>query len=156
MYERANTNPTQIKEIHIDKQNDLSTHFLLRKVFSIKTNILRDTAILAMREYGTDMTRRMYFLEYSLSAPNEISYCVAVPPESSGEHIVVLTPMRAICIYHHGAYEELPKVREKLLLYAKEHNLTPLGMCRHTYLEGPPQHKDKKLFITQVALPIEE
>ena len=92
----------------------------------------------------------------SLSAPNEISYCVAVPSESSGEHIVVLTPMRAICIYHHGAYEELPKVREKLLSYAKEHNLTPLGMCRHTYLEGPPQHKDKKLFITQVALPIEE
>ena len=44
----------------------------------------------------------------------------------------------------------------KTLLYAKEHNLTPLGMCRHTYLEGPPQHKDKKLFITQVALPIEE
>ena len=58
--------------------------------------------------------------------------------------------------HSHGAYEELPKVREKLLLYAKEHNLTPLGMCRHTYLEGPPQHKDKKLFITQVALPIEE
>lgn len=155
LYERANTNPTQIKEIHLDKQTIYRRTFTTESILD-KTNILRDTAILAMREYGTDMTRRMYFLEYSLSAPNEISYCVAVPPESSGEHIVVLTPMRAICIYHHGAYEELPKVREKLLLYAKEHNLTPLGTCRHTYLEGSPQHKDKKLFITQVALPIEE
>ena len=90
LYERANTNPTQIKEIHIDKQTIYRRTFTTESILD-KTNILRDTAILAMREYGTDMTRRMYFLEYSLSAPNEISYCVAVPPESSGEHIVVLT-----------------------------------------------------------------
>jgi len=34
LYERANTNPTQIKEIHIDKQTIYA--LLLRKVFSIK------------------------------------------------------------------------------------------------------------------------
>ena len=148
LYERANTNPTQIKEIHIDKQTIYRRTFTTESILD-KTNILRDTAILAMREYGTDMTRRMYFLEYSLSAPNEISYCVAVPPESSGEHIVVLTPMRAICIYHHGAYEELPKVREKLLLYAKEHNLTPLGMCRHIYIT----HRAAKPDATASTIP---
>ena len=53
--------------------------------------------------------------------------------------------MRAICIYHHGAYEELPAVGRQLLDYAKAHGLTPQGILRHTYLEGPPQHKDLSL-----------
>ena len=60
LYERANTNPTQIKEIHIDKQTIYRRTFTTESILD-KTNILRDTAILAMREYGTDMTRRMYF-----------------------------------------------------------------------------------------------
>ena len=30
----------------------------------------------------------------------------------------------------------------------------PQGILRHTYLEGPPQHKDPAKFITQVILPI--
>lgn len=63
-------------------------------------------------------------------------------------------PMQAICIYHHGAYEELPAVGRQLLDYAKAHGLTPQGILRHTYLEGPPQHKDPAKFITQVILPI--
>ena len=32
--------------------------------------------------------------------------------------------------------------------------MTPQGILRHTYLEGPPQHKDPAKFITQVILPI--
>lgn len=60
LYERANTNPTQIKEIHIDRQTIYRRTFTTENILD-KTNILRDTAILAMREYGTDMTRRMYF-----------------------------------------------------------------------------------------------
>lgn len=59
LYERANTNPTQIKEIRIDKQTIYRRTFTTESILD-KTNILRDTAILAMREYGTDMTRRMY------------------------------------------------------------------------------------------------
>ena len=42
----------------------------------------------------------------------------------------------------------------QLLDYAKEHGLTPQGILRHTYLEGPPQHKDPAQVITQVILPI--
>lgn len=30
------------------------------------------------------------------------------------------------------------------------------GKCRHIYLEGHPQHKDKSKFITQVILPLDE
>ena len=78
------------------------------------------------------------------------------PPHhrSEGEYVETAAPMRAICIYHHGAYEELPAVGRQLLNYAKAHGLTPQGILRHTYLEGPPQHKDPAKFITQVILPI--
>ena len=54
----------------------------------------------------------------------------------------------------HGAYEELPTVREKLLAAAREQNITLTGVCRHIYLEGPPQHRDPGRFITQVVLPM--
>ena len=57
LYERANTNLTQIKEIHIDKQTIYRRTFTTESILD-KTNILRDTAILAMREYGTDMTKK--------------------------------------------------------------------------------------------------
>ena len=39
---------------------------------------------------------------------------------------------------------------------AKAHGLTPAGTLRHTYLEGPPQHKDPARFVTQVALAIRQ
>ena len=39
--------------------------------------------------------------------------------------------------------------------YAKENGITLSGKCRHIYLEGPPQHKDKKKFITQIIAIIE-
>lgn len=107
-----------------------------------------------MRAHGTDITRRMYFIQFPIDRPAEVSFCVAVPPGSEGEYVETAAPMRAICIYHHGAYEELPAVGRQLLDYAKAHGLTPQGILRHTYLEGPPQHKDPAKFITQVILPI--
>ena len=42
-----------------------------------------------------------------------------------------------------------------LFEYAKENGITLSGKCRHIYLEGPPQHKDKKKFITQIIAIIE-
>ena len=119
-----------------------------------KTVLLRNTALEAMRAHGTDITRRMYFIQFPIDRPDEVSFCVAVPPGSEGEYVETTAPMRAICIYHPGAYEELPAVGRQLLDYAKEHGLTPQGILRHTYLEGPPQHKDPAKFITQVILPI--
>ena len=102
-----------------------------------------------MRAHGTDITRRMYFIQFPIDRPAEVSFCVAVPPGSEGEYVETAAPMRAICIYHHGAYEELPAVGRQLLDYAKAHGLTPQGILRHTYLEGPPQHKDPAKFITR-------
>lgn len=109
----------------------------------------------AMRAYGTDTSRRMYFIEYPISAPLEAVFCVAVPPGSEGELVTLLPPTDALSIYHHGAYEDLPAAGQRLLEYAAEHQFSPCGTLRHIYLEGPPQHKDPQKFITQVVLPIE-
>ena len=118
--------------------------------------LLRNTALEAMRAYGTDTTRRMYFIEYSINALLEAAFCVAVPPGSKGEFVTLLPSTDVLSIYHHGAYENLPTVGQRLLEYAAEHHFSPRGTLRHIYLEGPPQHKDPSKFITQVVLPIED
>lgn len=120
-----------------------------------KTNLLRDTALEAMRLYGTDTTKRMYFTEYSVNNPQEIFYCVAVPPKSKGEYISNVPKLRAISFFHHGAYEEIPEIRKRLITYAEENNLNLTGLFRNIYLEGPPQHKDKSKFITQIIAIVE-
>ncbi|MBQ4110196.1 MAG: MerR family transcriptional regulator [Clostridia bacterium] len=115
-----------------------------------KTKLLRNTALEAMREYGTDTTRRMYFTEYSIDRPEEIAYCVAVPPESEGEYIKKISELKALSLFHHGAYEDISTARKRLLKYAEENNIKLSGTFRNLYLEGPPQHKDKSKFITQI------
>ena len=155
LYERSAAASAQIKTVRLPPQR------VYRRVcrggsVADKTVFLRNTALEAMRAYGTDTTRRMYFTEYAIAAPEEVSYCVAVPQESQGEHVETLPAVPAVCIYYHGAYEDLPAVGRRLLDYAKEQGLTPLGILRHTYLEGPPQHKDPAKFITQVSLPLKE
>ena len=70
--------------------------------------------------------------------------------------MTLLPAADALCIYHHGAYEDLPSAAQRLTAYAAEHGFTPCGILRHVYLEGPPQHKDSSKFITQVVMPIED
>ena len=121
-----------------------------------RTALLHATALEAMRLYGTDITQRMYLVESSIRRPNKVSFCVAVLPESEGDHVVTLPATPALSLYHHGAYEGLPAAEKKLRAYARRHGLTPTGKLRRIYLEGPPQHKDPARFVTQVALPLEE
>ena len=40
------------------------------------------------------------------------------------------------------------------MAYARQQGLKLKGTCRNIYLEGPPHHKDKSNFVTQVALPL--
>lgn len=149
-----NDNSCVVKNI-ILKEQTVYFKKIPAKSIKEKTDALRNTALCAMQKYGTDMTKRMYFTQYPLSDPENITYCAAIPKKSTGENVAVLKETPAICIYHRGAYEDIYKVREKLISYANKNGLKPLGICRHTYLEGAPQHKDKKQFVTQVALLIE-
>ena len=121
-----------------------------------RTALLHTTALEARRLYGTDITQRMYLVESSIRRPNKVSFCVAVPLESEGDHVVTLPATPALSLYHHGAYEDLPAAEKKLRAYARRHGFMPTGKLRHIYLEGPPQHKDPAKFVTQVALPLEE
>ena len=117
-----------------------------------KIKHLRDTAYTAVTKYGTDTSKLMYFTESSLKDPDTITYCAAVPKGSKGDEIVERPETKAIIKYHHGNYAHLPEVRQELLTYANMHNLQLYGTCRYIYLEGPPQHKDPKNYITLVAL----
>ena len=138
-----------IKEIEIEPQT-IYCRIYNSLTIEDKTNLLRDTALEAMRKHGTDTTKRMYFTEYSWDAPEEIHYCVAVPAESEGEYVSKLPALKAVSVFHHGAYEDIPETRKRIIAYAEENNIKLSGVFRNLYLEGPPQHKDKSKFITQV------
>ena len=152
--ERANKTSNVVTEIKIEPQT-----IFIRTYNSVsiaeKTNLLRDTALEAMRLYGTDTTKRMYFTEFNQKSPLEISYCVAIPPKSEGENVKHLPKMRALSYFHHGAYEDIPLARKKLIDYAEENNIKLSGTFRNLFLEGPPQHKDTTKFITQIVAVIE-
>jgi len=152
--ERTQQKGNIVKEITIEPQTIYCRTYNSTSITD-KTNLLRDTALEAMKLHGTDTTRRMYFTEYSANAPQDISYCVAVPQGSEGEYIKHLPELKALSFFHHGAYEEIPEARKRLLSYAEENNLTLTGVFRNIYLEGPPQHTDKKKFITQIIALIE-
>lgn len=120
-----------------------------------KKEDLRNAFLTAMRQYGSDTSKRMFFIEYSLDNPDLTSYCIAIPPESQGENLISIPEEKALGIFYHGSYESIPDVRDKIITYAKENGIVLKGSCRHIYLEGPPQHKDPAKFITQVAVLIE-
>ncbi len=153
--ERSITHNNKIQEITVEDQTIYCRSYHSTSIAD-KTNLLRNTALEAMRSYGTDITKRMYFIEYSVHAPNDILYCVAVPHESSGEQIKTIPLHKALSLFHHGAYEDIPDARQKLIAYAKENNIKLSGTFRHIYLEGPPQHKENNKFITQIIATIEE
>lgn len=155
LYERAGKNKNQIREIKIERQ---TVYFKKYRTHSIdeRNVLLRETALEAMRKYETDITRRMYFIEYPLKDTDALTYAVAVTPQSTGENILNIPSFNAISVFHHGAYEDIPKVRERLAAYAEENDIKIRGTCRHIYVEGPPQHKEPSKFITQIILPIDE
>ena len=65
----------------------------------------------------------MFFTEYNLSNPGDFTCCIAVPPESLGEHLVTLPCQKALCIFYHGAYEGLPVIVKHLCAYANKYQI---------------------------------
>jgi len=147
--ERTRSQNISIKEITIEPQT-VYLRMIESQTVSEKTVHLRNTALEAMKEYGIDTTRRMYFTEYSANSPKNISYCIAVPPESEGKNIKKYPELRGLSLFHHGAYENIPETLKQLIHYAEENGIKLSGTFRNLFLEGPPQHKDKSKFITQI------
>lgn len=116
---------------------------------------LRDLIPAALRRYPSDTSRRMYFIEYPLTAPEQITYCIAISADSRGEDVKVLPAEQALSVFYHGSYESIPSVRDNMIAYAREHDILLKGTCRHVYLEGPPSHTNPDKFVTQIILPIQ-
>ena len=154
LYERAKTGSETIKAIRLESQRIYRRKYRASSIAE-KTDLLRQTALEALRSYNSDISRRMYFIEYPLSDPEDVSFCVAILPESNGDFVETVESSWALSLFHHGDYTEIPAAARRLLLYAEENGLKPTGILRHTYLEGPPQHKSPSNFITQLALPVE-
>lgn len=155
LQERSNTEPPQVKQILTPRQTIYRRTFTAPSVAE-RTKLLRRTAVEGMRLYGTDLTHRMYLVESHIQRPEEVSFCVAIPPESEGECVELLPATPALSLYHHGAYETLPAAARLLFDYARQHGLTPTGEVRRIYLEGPPQRSDPAHFTTQVVLPLRD
>ena len=146
-----NTSANEIVEVSIPAQTLYCRTISCSNIIE-KTNFLRDTALFALNKYGMDFSKRQYATEYTLENPDETTFCISVPENSTGEGIIHLPSSRGISVNHHGCYEELHTANKQLLEYAHAYNLSHSGRFRNIYLEGPPQHKNKNLFITQVIL----
>lgn len=153
LYERATGQNDVIKLITVESQTVYMRTYTAKSIAE-KTDLLRKTALEAIQKYGTYTDKQMYFIEHPISSPEKTAFCVIVSPQSSGENVVRLPAFQAISTYHHGAYENIFSALEKLISYASEKKLSLSGVCRYVFLEGPPQHKDKNLFITRVITPL--
>lgn len=152
--ERVKTdNDFEIKTVTIPAQTVYCKVICLDTIDE-KKEYLREVVTEAVRQYGSDTSKRMFFIEYSLDDPDLISCCVAVQQNSQGEYIIDRKEEKALCIFYHGGYESIPNVRDRIIAFAKENDIELNGTCQHIYLEGPPHHKDPENFITQVVLPI--
>ena len=121
-----------------------------------RTTHLRDIAYAAITSHGMDPSKRTYFTQCSMNDPDLITYCAVIPSDRTGADIVHIPQVKALTRYYHGSYENLPAIRKEMLSYAKAHNIRLNGVYRHIFLEGPPQHKDSRNFITMVALLLED
>ena len=117
---------------------------------------LREAFVYALRNFCADTSKRTLFIESSLEEPTLISNCVVLSPDTPlSEHIISLPEEKALAVIHHGSYETIPMVVEKLVAHAKTNQIPIKGTYRRIFIEGPPQHNDPSKFITQVALLIE-
>lgn len=119
LYERADKNKNQIRQIKVEPQ---TVYVKKQRTHNIDERIsfLRETALEAMRKYKADISRRMYFIEYPLTDTDNLTYAISVASESSGDNILHIPSFPALSYFHHGAYEDIPQARERLLAYAKK------------------------------------
>lgn len=57
---------------------------------------------------------------------------------------------------HAGAYDEVGKAYEALMLWVSENGYRPGGPCREIYLVGPEQADDPDRYRTEIVCPIEK
>lgn len=121
-----------------------------------KAAALREAYLEAIHQYKLN-NRSPMFIQTSLQDEQDCLLCIPVMPDSWGENIRIFPEVSAVCVYHRGAYETIPQVRDSLLEYIAQMGLKPQGASRNTFLEGPPNRGgNKDQYITQVSIPVED
>lgn len=151
LYERSTEASNTIKEVNMDEQS-IYRYKSFSGTVEEKVGIMRKLARKALRDYGVELTRRLYFIQFDMNNPNELSFCVTVSSKCKDEAIEIIPQAKGICLYFHGSYEDIGKAEKMLLDYAEEHKLQHTGIFRQIFVEGPPHHKDPEKYITQVVL----
>lgn len=119
-----------------------------------RTAKLREAYIAAACSYGIKSNASM-FMDFSIEDESDCLLCIPVPDDSKGENIQVFPDTHAICIYHRGPYEAIPKVRDRIFNFLKDKDFKTIGVTRSIYIEGPPNRgADNANYITQVAVPV--
>ena len=119
-----------------------------------KTSQLRQTYIDALKHFPADNENKMC-IQVQVGSDSEGTYIIPVLSDAVKSDIRHFPQVSAICIYYRGAYENFPKVHDRLMKYALDNNMTPHGYFRNIYMEGPPTHgANKDAYVTQIAMPI--
>lgn len=128
LYERSKVTPAQVKAIALPPQR------VYRRVYRSQSVAERTGPAARHGPGGHALPWHGHhpadvFCGVSHRRPGPAAFCVAVPPESQGEFVETLPAFQALCIFHHGAYEELPAVGRRLLDHANARGLTPWAPC---------------------------
>ena len=156
-------------QVRMVQPGDMTVHeiTLPRQVCFARQYPFRDVSgtILALREVyfsavksGMLSAERMFTLRVPVegSVP-DILCCVPMVNTYQGPERMEFPETDALCVYHRGAYEQLPAVTQALLAHLKAHNIQPAGPVRAIYLEGPPNRGSNTAeYITQLAVPIKK
>jgi DNA-binding transcriptional MerR regulator len=88
----------------------------------------------------------------------DIEYFEAVSRAGEDSELITFkslpeVPM-ALCIDHHGAYEQMPATFAELYSYAEREGYTPVGQARFSYIDGIWNKESVDEWLTEIQLPV--
>lgn len=74
--------------------------------------------------------------------------------ESENIKFMQITPVKAVCIEHRGAYEGLRNSYNAVLKYVEENGLEICELPRECYIDGCWNKDDPKDYLTEIQIPV--
>lgn len=67
-----------------------------------------------------------------------------------------LKPVKAVCIYHKGSYQNLPEAYSFIMKYIEDNNYEIIEDPRERYIDGMWNKEDENEWLTEIQVPIKE
>lgn len=100
------------------------------------------------------------YLDHGYKEENiKIRYVEAVQTigiENENIKFKTLKPIKAICIYHKGSYDNLRDSYNKILKYVENNNLKIIDEIRECYIDGCWNKESEDEYLTEIQIPIAE